>query len=194
MFGAVVVLALVLAAGLFWTLRPDPEESLMRRYKDLISQPEVDPGELAVLFLDAVNEQAEAIFKLVSVMETLPNDISGGTVESVGEEYEETSIGSPGKELARLREEIESLKKEFEEKEIQWGEATEKKNLTLKLIETQINTLTAKQESLQAEFDEKEVESAKKLVSLQQQHDAAEQELAQNRARADKYMDDYSKQ
>jgi S1-C subfamily serine protease len=62
-------------------------------------------------------------------------------------------------------------------------------NLSPKLIQEEINSLIKKQEKLQAEFDEREAESAKNLVSLQQQLATAKRELTENRERADKYID-----
>jgi len=188
MIGAAIGLGIVLVAAVFWTLRPKPHEVLLSRYKELMSQQEVGPQEVVVLFLDAASEQAQEVFNRISVMQTMPN-ITGGDVESVGEEHDETSLGSPGKDIVQLNEDLENLKKEFEEKEKKWQEESELKNLSPKLIETQINNLITKLKALQAEFDEKEAGSAKKLVSLRQQRDTAEQELKENEKRARENID-----
>ncbi len=188
MIGILAGVVIVVAAVIVWSLLPSSHEKLISRYEELMSRQEVDPGEVVDLFLAAVSEQDQDIFSRLSVMQTMPN-IANGTIVSIGEEYAETSLGSLGKDIQTLSEEIANLKKDYEEKEKEWARESSQ-NLTPLLIQENINSLKGKKETLQAEFDQKEAESAKKLVNLQRELDTAKQELEENRQRSQKYIDD----
>lgn len=188
--GVVLGLIAVIVAGTM--LLPSSQERLTNEYQELMAQPEVEPRALVSLFLDAVAKQNQDIFQKVSVMSTMP-DITGGSVLTLGEDYEPTSLGQLGKEVADLEAELASLKARYESTEKQWQEASSV-DLSPNLINGNIGQLLKKQATLQAEMDQKAQESAERMLGLEADIQEAEDELEVNRQRADQYLDATDKQ
>ncbi len=173
-------------------LLPSSHERLTKRYEDLMAQPELNPKTVVALFLDAAAKQDQEIFGYLSVMPSMP-DISGGTVVTVGEDYERTSLGQLGKDVAQLKTELDALQTTYENTEKQWQEAGAV-DLSPNLINANIDQLLQKQATLQTEFDEKEQASLQKTISLQTKIQETEEELDANRLRAQQYIDATDKQ
>lgn len=193
MFGGVVVLAVALLAAVAVTLLPSTQERLEAKYQDLLKQPEMDPADVVALFLDAVEKQEKTVFEKLSVIPTMPTNIAGGNVVTVGEELEETSLGVLGQEVSALQEELAQLNERYQTTEKKWQEESAL-DLSPGLIEVSIKQLTKKQEDLQQEYAAKEAESAKKMRGFEQDLEEANQELEENRRRADQYIDDTTPQ
>lgn len=188
MMGAGVVLGLIAIIAVGWMLLPSSHERLASKYENLMAQPEVDPESLVSLFLEAVGKQDQIIFEKVSVMPAMP-DISGGSVVTIGDDYEPTSLGQLGKDIVELETELADLQSRYESTEKQWQEASAV-DLSPNMIKGNIEQLLQKQASLQAEFDEKEGESSRKTRSLEADIQEAEQELEENIRRAEEHIDD----
>jgi hypothetical protein len=187
LMGAGVVLGLIAVIVVGTMLLPSSQERLTNKYQELMAQPEVEPKALVTLFLDAVAKQNQDIFQKVSVMPTMP-DITGGSVETLGEDYERTSLGQLGNEVAGLEAELASLQAKYESTEKQWQEASSV-DLSPNLINGNIEQLLKKQAALQAEFDEKVQDSSTKTQRLEADIQEAEDDLELNRQRADQYLD-----
>lgn len=188
--GAVLGVILIIGAGVM--LLPSGHERLLGQYEDLMNRPEIDPKMLVELFFDAAARQDHDIFQKISVMPTMP-DITGGSVVNVGEEYEHTSLGQLGKDVATLETELATLQATYQSTEKQWKEASAV-DLSPNMVKGNIDQLLQKQASLQAEFDEKEQESFQKTNGLEADIREAEQELEINRQRAQQYIDATDKQ
>jgi hypothetical protein len=182
---------LVVVGGIIWYILPSSHEKLLSRYEQLMSQTEVDPRALVKLFLDAVIKQDNEIFQRLSVIQTMPN-ITYGKIISVGDEYEETSLGIPGEMILTLEQKIATLEKQMEQKTELLKEYTSK-TLSPRLIEESIKIIEKKIEVLNAEFENKDAEIAKKLVSLQRDLEKTEQDIVKNRQMSRKYVDDVTK-
>ena len=187
LMGAGIGAAVVVVFGILWALMPTAHEKLVARYDKLMAQPELDSQELVALFLDAASKKDQAIFESLAVMAAMPA-INSGKVVTVGNEYDETALGSPGKEITALNDELTTLKATYQDKEKKWQEES-KVDLSPQLIEQTLASLTQKQEALQAEANGKETDSKKKLLSLQQDRDTAKQEWTDNRKRVQDLID-----
>lgn len=188
--GIVAGIIIIIGGGVL--LLPSSHEHLAKQYEELMAQPEPDPKTLVALFLDAAAKQDQEIFGHLSVMPSMP-DISGGSVVTVGEEYERTSLGQLGKDAAELKVELEALQATYQSTEEQWQEAGAV-DLSPNLIKGNIDQLLGKQATLQAEFDEKAQASLQKTISLQIEIQEAEEERDANRLRAQQYIDAIDKQ
>ena len=56
---------------------------------------------------------------MISVMRSIP-DIDGGSVLTVGEEYEATSLSYLGQDIAALQSELDTLNQQYQDVEKQW--------------------------------------------------------------------------
>lgn len=185
--GAGLVAGIVLVVGLGVLLLPSSHERLVGQYEELMAQPEADPAMVVELFLEAAAKNDQDIFQRIAVMPSMP-DITSGSVETVGDEYEPTSLGHLGQDVADLEARLTELQTAYEQTEQQWQEASAV-DLSPSMIQGKIDQLLQKQANLQADFDEAEQESLQKTLSLQAEIQAAREELEENRLRAQEYLD-----
>ena len=184
---AVIVAAVVGVGGILWYLLPSSHEKLLARYEELMTQKEADPTTLVRLFLDAVIEKDEEIFRNLTVMTAMP-EITAGKILGASEEVEKTSIGSPGQNIALLNEEIATLEKQISEKTKLLHEYSSK-TFSPAALEQTIQSLQKKIDDLHAEFEAKDAELAKKLLDLQEELQETEEEIAKNKDISRKYLD-----
>ena len=181
------VAVVVVVAGVFWYLLPSSHEKLAARYEELMAQQEVEPTSLVRLFLDAAIENDEEIFRKITVMNTLP-EITSGKILSAGDEYEKTSIGSPGQKISSLKEEIAALEKQISDKTKLLNEYSSK-NFSPAALEETMKSLEKKIDTLKAEFEAKDAENAKKLKGLQRELAETQDEIQKNQEFSRKYLD-----
>lgn len=181
-------IGLVLLVGvIFVFLLPSKHEKLQARYDELMAQEEIAPDTLVKLFFDAIIAKDQDIFSRLSVIPALPA-YSSAKIISVGEEYENTSIGAPGKKKAALEQEIADIEGEIQEKSSLVQEYSSK-NLSPTLLEEKIAADEQKLADLKQEFDEKDVENRKKVDRLQADLQGVDQDSKKVRDDVRKYID-----
>ncbi|GAK57211.1 chromosome segregation ATPases [Candidatus Vecturithrix granuli] len=187
MIVAIVVTVLVVIAGVLWYLLPSSHEKLVAQYEQLMSQQDADPTNLVRLFLDAAIEKDEEIFRKIAVMTALP-EITSGKILGASDEYEKTSIGSPGQVISSLKGEIAALEEQISEKTKFLNEYSSK-TFSPAALEEILKSLEKKIEILKAEFEAKDAENAKKLRGLQRELAETQDEIQKNQQISRKYLD-----
>ena len=186
MAGAV---GLVLLAGVvFWTLIPSAHEQLQKRYDTLSAAQETNPKTLVELFFDAAIAKDADIFRRLTIMPDMPA-IASGKVLNVGEEYEAASIGTPGRRKDELEKEINMLEQQIKQQSALLDEYSSK-NLSPTLLQERIEGDQKKLVDATDEFNAQDAELRKKLDSLEDDIQEANENLKKARQNVRKYISD----
>jgi len=185
--GAGAIGLIILAGIVFLFLLPSHHEKLQARYKTLMEQEETDSETLVELFFDAILANDQDIFNQLSVISALP-EYSSAKIITVGEEYEQTSIGIPGKKKEALEKEIVDIEEQIQEKSSLVQEYSAK-NLSPSILEEKIATNQQKLMDIQQEFDQKDEDNRKKVDRLQADLQDIDRDLKKARDDIRKYID-----
>ncbi len=177
----------VLVGVVFIFLLPSSHEKLAARYEEFIAQGGEDSRVLAQLFLDSIAKKDDVLFQKMTVLKTMPAYKSGEVI-SVGEAYEETSLGTPGKIAAELESEILVLEQQSSEK-IMLQDEYSSKNLSATLLKQRIKQTKSKLADVTKKFEEKDAELSKKLRRLRKELTETDEEIANQRQITRKYID-----
>lgn len=185
--GAGIIGLLVLAGIMFIFLLPSTHEKLQARYNALMSQETTPPDELTDLFFDAIIAKDQEIFSQVSIMSAIP-DYSSAKIITIGEEYEQMSIGIPGKKKLTLEKEIADIEEQIQEKSSLVQEYSAK-NLSPSILEEKIATDEQKLAKAKQAFSENDAENRKKVDRLQADLQDIDRDLRKARDDIRKYID-----
>ncbi len=177
----------VLVGIVFVFLLPSQHEKLEARYNEIMGQEEIDPKTLVQLFFDAIIAKDQDIFSRVSALQALPA-YSSAKIMTVGEEYENMSIGAPGKKKLSLEKDIADLETQIQGKSALVQEYSAK-NLSPTILEEKIASDEQKLADLKQEFAEKDAENRKKNDRLQTELQDIDRDLKKARDDARKYID-----